>query len=253
LIIPLALSITGVTQLIHTTSVWASSRRAERIVKKHINAIGGKSLKAINSVRVLGRVEVRDLEVSFTLWKQRPDLSRLEVSILGYDVIQAYDGETAWWVNPVLGAAKAEEMPADFARELIRWSDFDGPLVDYKKKRHKIKLVDEETLDTGSAYKLRIALHSGDEIYSYIDAVTYMEVKRTHTQTYQDKAITVDTYFSDFIEIDGVTTARVIRGIGFGTEPFIMRLETIDTDVEPDEARFGMPGRHKKRRIGIGY
>ncbi|MDH3214924.1 MAG: hypothetical protein OEN01_01370 [Candidatus Krumholzibacteria bacterium] len=230
----------------------ASSLRADKIVRKHVKALGGKKRKAITAIRTVGRVEVRGMEISFTAWRRRPDLSRLEVNIMGFDVVQAYDGKTAWWVNPIVGATEPTEMPADYAREVLRWTDFDGPLVDYKKKRHKIKYVGRERLDTGEAYKLRIRLANGDEWHVYIDSRTYLEVKRSYTQTYQGQTSTVDTYFSDFFEVDGLTTPRVIRGVGLGGEPFIMTFDSLDTRIEADGARFDMPGR-KKRRFGWAY
>jgi hypothetical protein len=90
-------------------------------------------------------------------------------------------------------------------------------------------------------------LPGGDEILAYIDQDTHMEVRRTHTQFFRGKVITVNTYFSDFAEAGGVTTPRTIRGIGFGGESFTMKLKTIDTDVESDRSRFDMPGEHSGR------
>jgi hypothetical protein len=252
MIATLALVAAGCSLAFSMTSVGASSRKAEKIINKHVAAIGGSKLKSIAAMQAVGTVEVKGVTISFTLWRQRPDLSRLDMTVMGYDVIQAYDGETAWWINPVAGATQPEKMPADFAREMIRWSDFDGPLVDYKKKRHKIKYLGQDTLGTGNAYKLRVSLAGGDQIYAYIDGDTYLEVKRTYTQLDKGRTITVDTYFSNFTEVDGVTTPRMIRGVGLGGEPFTMTFSSIDLDVEADEARFVMPGRKKKGGF-LGY
>lgn len=235
-----------------SSTVVASSLKKEKIIRKHVAAVGGKKLRSIDAIRVVGHVEVRGIEASFIAWKQRPDLSRLEVSVLGYDVIQAYDGHTAWWVNPIVGATYPEKMPPEYAWELMRWTDFDGPLVDYRKKRHKVKYMGDEMLDTGRAHKLRVRFARGDEWFVYIDSETYMEVKRTYLQTYQGKTGTVETLFSDFVDIDGVMTPRVIHSVGYGGEPFRMTFETLYTDVEVDKTRFTMPGA-KKRRFGFGY
>jgi len=227
-------------------SAHGSSRKVEKIAEKHEAAIGGDKLKSIEAVRALGVVEVRGLTVPFTLWRQRPDLSRMEISLMGNDVVQAYDGDSAWWVNPLAGATTPEEMPDDFAREMILWSDFEGPLVGYKQKRHKIKYVGKEELEAGDAHKLRVLLASGGEVTIYIDLESYLEVRRTHTQQYRGEQLTINTYFSDFEEDGGVTSPRTIRGVGFGGEAFTMRLETIDLGVASDRTRFDMPGRRKK-------
>jgi len=238
----IAAGVTAVVLTITATPTHGGSPKADRIVKRHVAAIGGDKLKSIQALRADGMVKIRAFEVPFTLWKERPDLARLDVKIMGYDLVQAFDGKTAWWINPVAGATEPREMPEDFAREMRLWVDFEGPLVEYKKKRYKIKYLGEEELETGKAYKLSIALFGGQQMVAYIDKDTHMEVRRTHTQSFRGKTITVNTYFSDFAEAGGVTTPRMIRGIGFGGEPFTMRLQSIDTDVESNRSRFDMPG-----------
>jgi hypothetical protein len=233
------------------TAAQAGSRKAEKIVARHVAAIGGKRLKSVGAFRAVGTAEVRGMTVPMTLWKQRPDRSRLDLTILGHNVTQAYDGDVAWWINPMVSAPRPTEMPGDFAREMKLWSDFDGPLVNHKGKRHTIDYLGQETIGTGAAHKLRVVLRDGTEIHSYIDSQTYFEVKRTHTQIYKERPVKVDTHFSEFVAFDGVTAPRVIKGTGFGGEPFTMRFQTVDFDVESDDTRFEMPGR-SKRRSGYG-
>ena len=162
---------------------------------------------------------------------------------MGHDVIQAFDGEAAWWINPLVGAGAPTEMPEDFAREVAFWSNFDGPLVDYRKR--KLRYLGEEELDTGPAYKIRVAMPGGDEVYTFIDSKTYLEVRRTHTQYFHGEPVVVDTYFSDFARFDGIVVPRRITGVGFAGERFVMRVGSVVLDVQPDESRFQMPGREK--------
>jgi hypothetical protein len=234
------------------TAVQATSRKAEKIVSRHLSAIGGRKLKSAAALRAVGTAEFRGMTVPITLWKERPDRSRLELSMLGHDIVQAYDGEVAWWINPIAGAVEPAEMPEDFAREMILWSDFDGPLVDHSRKRHAIDYLGEEAINTGPAHKLQVAARNGAEIHVYIDSKTFFEVKRTHTQIFKGVPMSVDTYFSGFADAGGVIAPHVIRGTGFGGDPFTMRFESINFDVEPDPARFEMPGRVKKQRSIYG-
>lgn len=234
------------------TVAQATSRKAEKIVSRHLAAIGGRKLKSVAAMRAVGTADFRGMTVPITLWKQRPDQSRFELSMLGHDIVQAYDGEVAWWINPIAGAVEPTEMPEDFAREMILWSDFDGPLVNYKRKRHSIDYVGEEEISTGLAHKLRVVLRNGTEVHVYIDSETFFEVKRTHTQIYKNVPVNVDTYFSGFADAGGMMAPHVIRGVGFGGEPFTMRFERVDFDVEPDPTRFEMPGRAKRDRSGYG-
>jgi hypothetical protein len=235
------------------TQAQATSRKADQIARKHVAAIGGDRFMELVAMRIEGNVSMQGVSAPFTLWRQRPDLSRVEMSIMGHDIIQAYDGEVAWWINPVVGANTPSIMPADFTREVAFWSDFDGPLVGYKKKRYKLRYMGVEEEPGGPAYKIRVAMTGGHEVYVYIDCETYLEVKRTHTQVFNGEPASVDTRFSNFAEIDGITIPQTISGVGFVGERFTMQLRSVVLDIEPDEGRFAMPGRERKKGSGLGY
>ncbi len=222
----------------------SASRKADRIIRKHIKARGGmKTIKAIENVKVTGYVQAEGLEVDFTLWLQRPNRGRMEVAIQGLEIIQAYDGEVAWWINPLAGASEPKEMPQAFARSLRRWIEFDGPLVNYKKKRHRVEYVGQQGLrEGGTAHEIKLTRADGEVWHVFVHTETYLEVMRTYQQTYQGDTTEVVTYFSDFTEVEGLKTPRVIEGLAITGTPFKMVFETIDTGVQIDRAFFTMTG-----------
>jgi hypothetical protein len=222
----------------------SASRKAAQIIRKHIKARGGmKTIKAIENVKVTGYVQSEGLEVDFTLWLQRPNRGRIEVTVHGLEIIQAYDGEVAWWINPLAEASEPKEMPEAFARAMHRWTEFDGPLVNYKKKRHRVEYVGQQGLrEGGTAHKIKLTRADGEVWHVFIHTETYLEVMRTYEQTYRGDTTEVNTYFSDFTEVEGLKTPRVIEGLAVTGTPFKMVFETIDTGVRIDKAFFTMAG-----------
>jgi outer membrane lipoprotein-sorting protein len=217
------------------------ARKADRIIKKHVKALGGtNNLKAIESVRVRGYLEQGGFEIPFTLLMKRPNRSRMEMGIGGRDIIQAYDGKTAWWVNPFTGAGEPEIMPDEIAESMLRWVDFDGPLVGYKKKRHRVEYADEIKLETGKAHKIKLTLAGGDVWHVFIDSESYLEVKRTFMQTYEGRTNEVSTYFSHFKEIEGFMTPTMVKGDGLDGSPYTMTFEKFEFNVDVDDAQFRM-------------
>jgi hypothetical protein len=165
----------------------------------------------------------------------------MDLDVRGVSFTLAYSGETAWWISPLLGAFEPEEMPEEYARAVLRWTDFEGPLVDYLRKRHHAEYQGEEGTESGKTHKIKLTLADGDVWHVYIDTKTYLEVKRTFLQTFGEHTTEVTTYFPEFQTVDGVKLYRVVKGEGVDGSPYTMTFETFETNVDIDDARFNLP------------
>lgn len=235
----------AVLALVAVSAAWgiveARSHRAERIIDKHIKAMGGKKLGSVTTVRVTGRISIMGFDAPVTMQMKRPNLSRMNMTMMGKDVVQAFDGETAWWINPFLGAATAAEMPDDFARQLMHWTELESPLVDYRRKRHRVDYVGEEDTQSGTADVIEVRLRDGETMQIYIDRKSHLEVRRSFDQPYRDQTTRVDTRFSDYEPVGGIMTPRLIRGVDLRGEPYALAIDTWEFGVEIDDDSFHMP------------
>ena len=106
----------------------SNSEQADRIIRQHIDARGGEQkIKSLHAIRATGRMEQMGMEIDFVLWTQRPNLARMDAVMQGRNMVHAYDGETAWWVNPFTGSSAPSEMPDDLKYMILRWVDFSCP------------------------------------------------------------------------------------------------------------------------------
>ena len=219
-----------------------AARKAGEIIAKHVAAIGGvEKIRAIQTLRAEGRLTQSGIELPFTLWMKRPNLCRLDIDLQGKAIVQAHDGEKTWWVNPLLGIDKPRKMPDDLARSVLRWTDFEGPLVEYDKKGHKAEYAGEEETDKGKLHKIKLTLSGGEVWHVYIDAETFLEVKRTFPLSIGGEPKETTTRFGDYAVVEGVKIYRVIEGEGFDGSPYTMRFESIEANTEIDDARFQKP------------
>jgi len=217
-------------------------RKAGEIIEKHVAAVGGvEKIRAIKTLRVEGTLAQGGIELPFTLWMKRPNLCRLDVDLQGKPIVQAHDGETTWWVNPLLGIDKPRKDADDLAKSVLRWTDFEGPLVEYDKKGHAAEYAGEEETEKGKLYKIKLTLSGGEVWHVYIDAKTFLEVKRTFPQSIGGEPKETTTRFEDYTVVEGVKIYRVIEGEGFDGSPFAMRFESIEANPEIDDARFQKP------------
>ena len=124
----------------------ALSQTADELIAKNLAARGGADrLAAIHTV--VSRGELRfpgDFKLAFKETKSRTggsaNAARVEATIEGLTVIQAFDGTNAWRVNPFEGRKDAERMGSDETREL----------ADDESRR---PLLDDERADPVGAFR----------------------------------------------------------------------------------------------------
>lgn len=232
----------AIVVVVHSANASSSrERKAEKIVRKHVIAMGGSSaIHGLKAMHVSGRIEQQGFEFAFELFMKRPNLSRMNFTLQGRDVVQAYDGKTAWWINPFSGAPSPQVMPASLAKSVVRWSDFDGPLIDYKKKRTIVEYFGEEDSELGRVLKMRVTRRDGEVWNVYLDAESYLEIKRTFVESTGGRAREVVTYFEEYEEVMGVMLPSVIQGEGLQGQRYTMYFDSFKPNPDIDDGKFRM-------------
>jgi outer membrane lipoprotein-sorting protein len=230
----------------------AAAQTVDELVAKNLEARGGEArLRAIQSMRITGRVQVQGMELPMSVIAKRPNLMRQEMQIQDKTVVTAFDGTTAWTINPMLGteAPQAIEGPqADLARDQ---ADFDGSLVDYRKKGHTVELVKgngangtEKLADGTPVHHLKVTRKSGRVQHYYLDAESGIELKQaSEVQDPGGKMVTFEQELSDYRRVDGLMVPFTVRSLMDGTPIVTMIVEKIEFDAPVDDAAFSMSGR----------
>ncbi len=226
--------------------VWASSQTVDELIAKNIEAMGGyKKWKSIQSMKITGLIQTQGMEMPFVRYAKRPNLLRIEATMQGQTMIQAYDGKTPWWIFPFMGSTDPQKMPPDQAEDFIQQADFDGPMIDYQKKGHKIELAGKEEVEGTEAYKLKITLKNGQVLHVYLDPEYYLEIKQTTFRKSQGTEFEVETYFGDYKEVEGILLPHSIQ-IQAGIQKTSLSIEKVEFNVEMDDSLFTMPDRAGK-------
>jgi hypothetical protein len=166
---------------------------------------------------------------------------RLEMTIQGKTMVQAYDGKTAWAVMPFLGSPDPQVMAADDAKDVIEQADMDGPLVDYKAKGNAVELVGKDDVDGAPAWKLKLTLKNGDISYVYIDTETGLNVKETSKRKQQGSEIEIDSYLTNFKPVEGVLFPFAIENKVQGKSMGQFTIDSVKANVPFDDKMFVMP------------
>jgi outer membrane lipoprotein-sorting protein len=220
----------------------ASAETADDVIGKYVAARGGlDKIKAIQSLEMKIKANQQGLEFPGKMDLKRPEKMRLEMTIQGKTMIQAYDGKTAWMIMPFIGSPDPQTMSADEAKDVIEQADMDGPVVDYKAKGHSVELLGKEDVEGSPAYKLKVTLKNGDVSYVYIDTETALQVKETSKRKQQGSEIEVDSYLTNFKPVNGVLFPFMVENKVAGKSVGQFTIDDIKANVALDDGIFAMP------------
>jgi outer membrane lipoprotein-sorting protein len=220
----------------------AAAPSLDSIVAKNIQAKGGETkLKAVQSMRMNGRVTIQGMDMNMSIMTKRPNMMRHEMVFQDKKIVQAFDGTTAWSINPLTGSEAPQELTGPQADITKDQADFDGPLMDWKAKGHTLEFVGTEEVGGAKAHKLRLTRKSGQVQYMYLDAESGIDLKTTVQVPQGATTMTVETEMADYRPVDGIMMPHALKTSINGTPTGSIVVEKIELNVPVEEALFKMP------------
>jgi outer membrane lipoprotein-sorting protein len=223
-------------------SAWAQT--ADELIAKNIQAKGGlEKIKAIQTLRMKGRLNQGGFTAVVGQELKRPAMLRSTFTVQGMTAIQAYDGQTGWQISPFQGRKDPELLGEDDLRDLVEDADMDGPLVDYKEKGHTVEYLGRDTVDGDDVYRLKCTLKNGDIVYYYLDPDSSLEIRTERQQFIRGAVRERQTDLGSYKPVAGVMFPYSIES-GPKNNPSVrakVTIESIETNVPIDDSAFKMP------------
>jgi hypothetical protein len=223
-------------------AVPAFAQTVDEVIARSFEARGGlDKLKAIQAIRVTGRMSMGKAEAPMVIERKRPGSIRAEITIQGTLAVQAWDGLTAWGISP-MGSGQPEVLPAEAASAMADEADVDGPLLDYRAKGHQVTLLGKEMLEDGDAFKIEVRKKGGAVEVHFLDARSYLTVRIEGKRTIRGAPIEGVSILGDYREAGGILWPYSIRSGARGNpEKQTLTVDKIEVDPVLDDARFRMP------------
>jgi len=222
----------------------AAAQTADDVIAKNNDAKGGLAKqRAVQSVRMTGRVTLgQGIEAPIVLELKRPKSLRIDITVQGMTITQAFDGTVGWMLNPLSGRTDPEAVPPEGVRIMEEQADMDGPLIDYKTKGHTVELSGKEKVEGTDCDKLKVTLKNGDVRTFFIDAESHLEVKVEGRTMIRGTEQVSDTILGDWKDVGGILMAHSIDA-GQPGAPARQKitLDKIELNVPLDDSRFAMP------------
>ena len=190
--------------ILMSTTVVSYAQTADEIVQNYLENIGGEEAwKSFNSMRVTGTAIQTGVEYPFTVISMRPNYQKVVADVMGKEFIEAYDGTVAWGLNPFAGDTEAQKKTEEESKVAATQS-FESDFINYEEKGYTLTLEGKEEVDGVECHKLKLVKEEGREEYHFFDPENFVPImSRTYIQTGQMKGQAIDTYFSDYQEVEG--------------------------------------------------
>ena len=238
----------GLALLMASAAGSAQSFTAEQLVAKNLAARGGQAaLDAIKSIQFEGRaLEPGDFELKFKqVMKRQPqgDAMRMDLTVQGLTLVQAYDGRSGWKINPFAGRRDAERMSADEARSMGDQALVSGVLLGAVAAKSRVTYAGTEDFDGTQAYKLKIVQSDGDEYVYLLDPDTFLEIKTVESRRVRGTLQVTDYELGDYEKVAGVYYPMSIDSWTDGQPNQRQRIviETATANVDAPASLFAQP------------
>jgi outer membrane lipoprotein-sorting protein len=177
-----------------------------------------------------------------TVYAKRPNYNRQEIMLQDKQLVQAFDGTTAWYINPMMGSDVAQETPAAQAEMMKNGADFDGALLNYKSKGHTIEFVGKEKLAASEVYHLKLTMKNGHVTHYYLDATSGIELKTTaEVDIGTGMKQPLETELSNYQQINGIMIPHSMKQSISGKTIAQMTIDKVEFNAPVDDALFRMP------------
>lgn len=224
-------------------AVSAFAQTADELIAKSIQAQGGADkMKAMQSVKMSGKMKMGPMEAPFVITKARPEQMRMDFTIQGMTATQAFDGSNGWMIMPFQGKKDAVNMPEDMVKAFRDEADFDGPMIDYKTKGNKVEYIGKEDVQGSPTYKLKVTTKSGAETMVFLDADSSLPIRIEGKRKMQGTDVETETTIGDYKQVDGMMFPFSIESHPKGKPAGqSIAIEKVEINPKIDAASFVMP------------
>lgn len=226
------------------------AQSVDEIIDNYLENTGGKDKwEKMETMEMKGTAPSPQGDFPFMVYSKSPNKIKVVVDIQGKTMVpQAFDGETAWGLNPFAGGTTAQKIPAEMAWTIEEEAQFEPAYINYKEKGHEITLEGEETVDGAETYKVKIVKNKNNDKqeiteYHFFDKENFVPIMvRSSVLVGPAKGTESETYMSDYQETEyGVYMPYYIetRSNGQVAQKIVVSEIKINEDI--DDSVFAFP------------
>ncbi len=215
------------------------SRLAKILTRYYEDALGGDENWAnISSVRVTGRLKLKNGEFQLTALQKKPNLVKMTLRQNQRDLVMAFDGTNAWQ-RPPGRDTKPVLMNQSEARRFIHSAHFGSYLLFPFAEGKELVYLDTVPVEGNICHQIRVTLKSGYQLDYFIDIRSYMEIKVENTDLRNGSKNSI--VYSDYVREGGMPIARKVESYENGEWKSTLTLDEAKVNSGVISWMFNMP------------
>ena len=212
-----------------------NAQSLEEIVKKYTVANKLDKLSTLSSIKITAKTSAMGNEMPVVLWMKNPNKIKSVTTVQEKEIVQAFDGEKGYMINPMMGSGDPVEMTPEQVNLTLKTSLFQNSMANYLKNG-KLTLEGEEKVNEKPAFKIKVSLDEGFS-YLFIDKSSFLLLKSSATMKQGGQEITIDSYPSEYTETNGVFLPMKTTVSMMGME-IITTFEKVEVNIPMDDSIF---------------
>lgn len=213
-----------------------NAQSLEEIVKNYSAANKLDQLSGKQTIKVTATTSMMGMEMPMEMWMKKPNKIKTVTNMAGQEVVQVFDGEKGYTVNPMAGSMEPVAMTEDQVKEVQRSNVFHNYLDNYLKEG-RLSLEGEEDVNGKPAFRIKASLEGGTMANMFIDKSSYLMVKTTTEISQGGMAMTLEAIPSDYKDNNGVFLPMKTTTMVSGME-IITTFNKVEVDVPIDDSVF---------------
>ena len=213
-----------------------NAQSLEDIVKNFSIANKYDQLKDKKTIKIIATISLQGQEMPLEIWMKKPNKIRSVAKAQGQDVIEVFDGEKGYKVNPMTGSSTPVEMSAEEVKRTLRNNTFENTLEN-DLKAGQLMLLGEDAVNGKPVYKIKDVIDQGTVSNIFIDKATWLPAKQTIEITQGGMPMTIETYPSDYTEINGIIMPMKTTTSVDGME-MVITFTKVEVDIPIEDSIF---------------
>jgi len=213
-----------------------SAQELESIIKKNIEATGGKARSAFKTLIAEGTMTQMGTSMELKLIEKKPDKIKMVMTFSGMEIIQLVNGPEGYMVNPMTGSAEPVALNAEQISQ-IRDNSMLSNSLEQQMARGTLSLIGSSEIGGEPVFELKNTGDMGDS-YIYISKKTYYTVAMKLTTSQNGQQYNIEARMKEYKDVNGVMVPMVTETYLNGTLSGSMNYNSIKFDVPIADSEF---------------
>jgi len=214
-----------------------NAQSLQEIVSKYSEASGMDKIKNVSTIKITGKMSSMGMEMPLEVYMKNPDKIKMIYSFSGQKMINVFDGEKGYMVNPLMGSSEPVALTPEQTRQIQDNNTFKNQLLDFLNAG-KLTLEGEEAVSGKPAYKLKATVDGVGPVYMFIDKATWLLVKSATTVEQMGNKMNVETLMTDYTNYGGVYMPKKTTTFANGMEAAVITYDNIEMNIPIEDSVF---------------